>query len=400
MNALRSDAVVVNVFLRDGGSVEALLVHDDGLFSGSLAGLQILDDGVDVGSLEGVALAVVVPVAGEQLFKRPLVAVEAHDDDVLAHAVGDVRLVQSRDSALGHVVVLGVDDVEFLAGVDDGLDDLLGSLSVPLSGLLGHHVPVVVGSDLLIERAGTADLGSMDLAKVFEDLTDVMKRNGISMPSSLTMLARGLATIEGVVADLSTEEGVNALFAAEPRADVVVNNLGIFNDNDFFSVPDSEWMHFYNVNVLSGVRLARHYAQGMIDNGWGRIIFVSSESGVAIPGDMINYGVTKSANLAVSHGLAKRLAGTGVTVNAILHGPTFTEGLQEMLADAAAQSGRSPREQADEFVKTARPSSIIQRAADVEEVANLAVYLASPLSSATTGAALRVDGGVVDTLAM
>ena len=165
-------------------------------------------------------------------------------------------------------------------------------------------------------------------------------------------------------------------------------------------MPDSEWLHFYNVNVLSGVRLSRHYAQGMIDNGWGRIIFVSSESGVAIPADMINYGVTKSANLAVSHGLAKRLAGTGVTVNAILPGPTFTEGLQEMLAEAAAQSGRSPREQADEFVKTARPSSIIQRAADVDEVANLAVYLASPLSSATTGAALRVDGGVVDTLAM
>ena len=192
------------------------------------------------------------------------------------------------------------------------------------------------------------------------------------------------AQLRGVVADLSTEEGVSALLAAEPHADVVVNNLGIF----------------YNVNVLSGVRLSRHYAQGMIDNGWGRIIFVSSESGVAIPADMINYGVTKSANLAVSHGLAKRLAGTGVTVNAILPGPTFTEGLQEMLAEAATQSGRSPREQADEFVKTARPSSIIQRAADVDEVANLAVYLASPLSSATTGAALRVDGGVVDTLAM
>ncbi|ALR78573.1 SDR family NAD(P)-dependent oxidoreductase [[Enterobacter] lignolyticus] len=208
------------------------------------------------------------------------------------------------------------------------------------------------------------------------------------------------ATLHGVVADLSTEQGVETLIAAVPHADVLVNNLGIFNEKDFFSVPDSEWMHFYNVNVLSGVRLSRHYAQGMVAQGWGRIIFVSSESGVAIPADMINYGVTKSANLAVSHGLAKRLSGTGVTVNAILPGPTFTDGLETMLADAAQKSGRSPREQADEFVKTARPSSIIQRAADVEEVANLAVYLASPLSSATTGAALRVDGGVVDTLAM
>lgn len=208
------------------------------------------------------------------------------------------------------------------------------------------------------------------------------------------------ALLRGVVADLSTEQGVAALIAAVSVADVLVNNLGIFNDKDFFTVPDDEWMHFYNVNVLSGVRLARHYATAMAEQGWGRIIFVSSESGVAIPGDMINYGVTKAANLAVSHGLAKRLAGTGVTVNAILPGPTFTDGLKTMLAEAAEKSGRNAREQADEFVRSARPSSIIQRAADVEEVANLAVYLASPLSSATTGAALRVDGGVVDTLAM
>ena len=208
------------------------------------------------------------------------------------------------------------------------------------------------------------------------------------------------ASLRGVVADLSTERGVTELIEAVPCADVLVNNLGIFNDKDFFSVPDDEWLHFYNVNVLSGVRLARHYAQTMSDNGWGRIIFVSSESGVAIPGDMINYGVTKAANLAVSHGLAKRLAGTGVTVNAILPGPTYTEGLKAMLADAAALSGLTLREQADEFVRTARPGSIIQRAADVEEVANLAVYLASSLSSATTGAALRVDGGVIDTLTM
>jgi NAD(P)-dependent dehydrogenase (short-subunit alcohol dehydrogenase family) len=179
-----------------------------------------------------------------------------------------------------------------------------------------------------------------------------------------------------------------------------VNNLGIYNDVDFFAVEDDEWARFYDVNVVSGVRLSRHYAQGMVEKGWGRVIFISSESGVAIPADMINYGVTKSANLAVSHGLAKRLAGTGVTVNAILPGPTYTEGLGEMLADAAEQSGKTRREQADEFVKVSRPSSIIQRAAEVGEVANLVVYIASPLSSATTGAALRVDGGVVDTLAM
>ena len=208
------------------------------------------------------------------------------------------------------------------------------------------------------------------------------------------------ARLQSVVADLTTEQGAKALFAAVPRADVLVNNLGIYNDVDFFAVEDDEWARFYDVNVVSGVRLSRHYAQGMVKKGWGRVIFISSESGVAIPADMINYGVTKSANLAVSHGLAKRLAGTGVTVNAILPGPTYTEGLGEMLADAAAQSGKTRREQADEFVKVSRPSSIIQRAAEVGEVANLVVYIASPLSSATTGAALRVDGGVVDTLAM
>ncbi|WP_226476229.1 SDR family NAD(P)-dependent oxidoreductase [Pseudomonas sp. MWU16-30323] len=208
------------------------------------------------------------------------------------------------------------------------------------------------------------------------------------------------AELRGLVADLGTAEGAEKLFAAEPRADILVNNLGIFNDVDFFDAPDSEWTRFYEVNVISGVRLSRHYTPGMVEQGWGRVIFVSSESGVATPADMINYGVTKSANLAVSHGLAKRLAGTGVTVNAILPGPTFTDGLEHMLKDAVAKSGRSARDEADVFVRNARPTSIIQRAANVDEVANLVAYIASPLSSATTGAALRVDGGVVDSMAI
>ncbi len=145
------------------------------------------------------------------------------------------------------------------------------------------------------------------------------KQRGVDDAMAAIATQTPTASLRGVVADLSTEDGVAALIAAVPTADVLVNNLGIFNDKDFFSVPDDEWMHFYNVNVLSGVRLARHYAPHD-GTGLGRIIFVSSESGVAIPGDMINYGVTKAANLAVSHGLAKRLAGTGVTVNAILPG--------------------------------------------------------------------------------
>ncbi|WP_285424386.1 SDR family NAD(P)-dependent oxidoreductase [Pseudomonas sp. efr-133-TYG-103a] len=217
--------------------------------------------------------------------------------------------------------------------------------------------------------------------------------------ASITAQVPG-AQVRGVVADLATAEGARQLFAAEPRADILVNNLGIFNEVDFFDTPDEEWARFYEVNVISGVRLARHYVDGMVASQWGRVIFVSSESGVAIPANMINYGTTKAANLAVSHGLAKRLSGTGVTVNAILPGPTFTDGVEEMLKDAIAQSGRTAQEEADHFVRRARPSSIIQRAAHVDEVANLVAYLASPLSSATTGAALRVDGGVVDSMAI
>ena len=150
---------------------------------------------------------------------------------------------------------------------------------------------------------------------------------------------------------------------------------------------------------MSGVRLSRAYLPGMVDRGWGRVIFISSESALNIPADMIYYGVTKTADLALSRGLAKRVAGTGVTVNAILPGPTLSDGLRDVLREEQGKSGKPIEEIAAEFVKANRPSSIIGRAATVEEVANLAVYIASPLSSATTGAALRMDGGVVETIA-
>lgn len=207
------------------------------------------------------------------------------------------------------------------------------------------------------------------------------------------------ASVRGVAADVGTAAGCAALTDAEPACDILVNNVGIFGPQDFFETPDDVWTRYFEVNVLSGVRLSRAYAPGMAERGWGRIVFISSESGLNIPVEMIHYGVTKTANLAVSRGLAKRMAGTGVTVNAVLPGPTLSEGVQEMLRPATEQTGQSAEEAANAFIAEHRSSSIIRRVAMPEEVANMVVYVCSPQASATTGAALRVDGGVVDTIA-
>lgn len=203
------------------------------------------------------------------------------------------------------------------------------------------------------------------------------------------------ASVEGIAADLGTVEGAEALFAMAPTADILVNNLGIFEPKPFLDIPDADWERFFRVNVLSGVRLSRHYLPDMIKTGWGRIVFLSSESGVQIPVEMIHYGMTKTAQLAVSRGLAEMAAGTGVTVNAVLPGPTRSEGVGQFVADLARTQGKSEAEVEAAFFATVRPSSLIKRFAEVEEVANLVVYVCSEQASATTGAALRVDGGVV-----
>ncbi len=207
------------------------------------------------------------------------------------------------------------------------------------------------------------------------------------------------AKVQGLAADLGTAQGCEQAVAALPHVDILVNNLGVYGPQDFFDTSDEEWERFFQVNVMSGVRLSRAYLPGMAKQGWGRVLFLSSESGLNIPADMIHYGFTKTSNLSVSRGLAKRMAGTGVTVNAILPGPTLSEGLQDMLKEQQVASGESMEKTAAAFVMKNRPTSIIQRAATMEEVANLVVYVASPQASATTGAALRVDGGVVDTIA-
>ena len=221
--------------------------------------------------------------------------------------------------------------------------------------------------------------------------------NGRGQDKIDAAVARLGGDARGVAADLADASGAEALFAAVAAADIVVSNAGIFQPGDFFDTDDATWDRHWQVNVMAGVRLARHYLPRMREAGWGRFVLIGSESAFNIPVEMIHYGVSKTADVALARGLAKRMAGTGVTVNAVLPGPTLSDGVAAMLKDDQ-QPGQSLEEAGIAFVKAKRPSSIIGRAAGVEEVANMIVYAASPLSSATTGAALRVDGGVIDTL--
>jgi NAD(P)-dependent dehydrogenase (short-subunit alcohol dehydrogenase family) len=203
------------------------------------------------------------------------------------------------------------------------------------------------------------------------------------------------ARLGGIAADVSTAAGCDAVIAAHPERDVLVNNMGIFEPKPFERITDEDWLRFFEANVLSGIRLARHYVGGMRARDWGRIVFVSSESALQIPTEMIHYGMTKTAQLAVARGLAETLAGTNVTVNSVLPGPTASEGVGGFIADLAASRGVSVEDMEHEFFATARPTSILQRFATPEEVAAMIVYVCSAQASATTGAALRVDGGVV-----
>ncbi|MBV8849667.1 MAG: SDR family oxidoreductase [Methylobacteriaceae bacterium] len=205
--------------------------------------------------------------------------------------------------------------------------------------------------------------------------------------------------LRGFAGDLATGEGCDALLRAFPDTDILVNNVGIYEAKPFFDIPDEDWERFFQTNVMSGVRLSRGYMRGMLERNWGRVIFLSSESGVNIPDDMLHYGFTKTAVLALSRGLAKLARGTGVTVNAVLPGPTMSAGVERMLQGAAEKSGKTIEQAGIEFVKTKRATSIIQRVASPEEVANMVVYACSPQASATTGAALRVEGGIVETIA-
>jgi len=201
--------------------------------------------------------------------------------------------------------------------------------------------------------------------------------------------------VEGLAADLGTAGGTRTAIERFPEVDILVNNLGIFEAKPFEDIPDADWLRFFEVNLLSGVRLSRHYLPGMKKRNWGRIVFISSESAIQIPAEMIHYGMTKTAQLAIARGLAETTAGTNVTVNSVLPGPTASEGVNTFVEELARDQKTTRREVEKQFFQNMRPTSLLKRMAEPEEVANLVTFVCSPLSSATNGAALRADGGVV-----
>jgi NAD(P)-dependent dehydrogenase (short-subunit alcohol dehydrogenase family) len=211
--------------------------------------------------------------------------------------------------------------------------------------------------------------------------------------------AIGGANVMGVPADLGTKAGIDALVAKVPRVDVLVNNFGIFEIKPVLEISDEDWLRFFESNVLSGIRLARAYLPAMLAKKWGRVIFISSESAIQIPAEMVHYGMTKTAQLAVARGIAESFPASGVTVNSVLAGPTESEGVGAFLESMAKQAGTSKKEVADGFFTQGRPSSLLKRFATTDEIASMVAYLCSEAASATTGSSVRVDGGVVRSIA-
>jgi len=257
-------------------------------------------------------------------------------------------------------------------------------------GLKGKRA-VVTGS--------TAGIGLAAARALAEEgvLVTVNGRTAERVQAAVRTLEREVpgARVAGVAADLGRAEGCAALARQVPEVDILVNNVGIFEPKPFEEIPDEDWFRFFETNVMSGVRLTRHYLPGMRTRDWGRIVFVSSESALQIPVEMIHYGMTKTAQIAIARGVAESLVGTGVTVNSVLPGPTRSEGVGEFITRLAESKGTDAASAEREFFATARPPSILHRFATPDEVAAMIAYVCSAKASATTGAALRVDGGVV-----
>ncbi|MDB5052813.1 MAG: oxidoreductase [Bacilli bacterium] len=250
---------------------------------------------------------------------------------------------------------------------------------------------VVTGSTVGIGRAIAEGLARAGASVVINGRSE--ERVATALREMRTMFPN--AELTGIVADLGTAEGAAAFLAQATDADILVNNLGTARPKPFLDLADEEWLDLFELNVMSGVRMTRHYLPGMTKRGWGRVVFISSESALAIPSDMIDYGMTKTAQLAISRGVAESVAGTGVTVNAVLPGPTRSEILSGWMKANAEAEGITQEEAEQDFLNKNRPTSLIKRFTTTDEVANMVIYVCSEQASGTTGAALRVDGGVV-----
>jgi NAD(P)-dependent dehydrogenase (short-subunit alcohol dehydrogenase family) len=263
-----------------------------------------------------------------------------------------------------------------------------------------NHVDLQLRGKIALVSGSTAGIGNAIATSLAREGARVIVNGRTPKAVDAAVAAMKSAAggdVMGFAGDLSSASVAEKLLHMHPQVDILVNNLGIFEVKAFEDISDAEWLRFFDVNVLSGARLARLYLPFMRKRNWGRIIFISSESGYQIPAEMIHYGMTKAAQIAVARGLAEATAGTGITVNSVLPGPTRSRGVADFVADWAAKSGKSAQTVEDEFFKTARPTSLIKRFATPEEVAAMVTFVASPLSAATNGAALRVDGGVVKT---
>ena len=264
-------------------------------------------------------------------------------------------------------------------------------MKIDLSG----KTALVTGSTAGIGHAIAKGLAAAGAAVVVNGRTQAKVD---AVVATITRAVTG-SKVRGVAADVATAAGCKSLVAALPEVDILINNAGIFEPKDFFDISDEDWTRFFETNVMSGVRLSRAYLQGMLKRNWGRVVFISSESALNIPKEMIQYGMTKTAQLAISRGLAELTRGTAVTVNSVLPGPTMSEGVETFVKDLARQNGQSVDDAAAKFVKQHRPTSLLERFASVDEIANMVVYVSSKEASATNGAALRVDGGIVQSIA-
>ncbi len=238
-------------------------------------------------------------------------------------------------------------------------------------------------AELLYKEGATVYLNGRTQLRVDEALKRLHASSGTS------------GTAYGLVSDLATAEGANKLISELPDVDILINNVGIYEPKEFAQITDEDWLHTFEVNVMSGIRLSRHYLEGMRKRDWGRIVFISSESGVNIPSEMIHYGVTKTAQIAVARGLAETTVGTKITVNSVLPGPTASEGVEQFIKEMAKQGNTNAESVEKELFEKIRPTSLLKRLATSDEVASMVAYVCSPLAAATNGAALRVDGGVV-----